>query len=327
MPFIRPLTFGNTTTSNNLILAPLAGYSHKTTRIINRRYGAGYAITEMVSIEGILRDSQKTLRYADISDAPHLTSIQLFGKDSPENFAKASKILQGMFPVQSININFGCPMPKVLKNGGGSRLLDEPQKITDIIHAVKDTGVSVEAKIRCGFSYDNLDNILSALDRSDVDIIMLHCRLTSDKFLHGTANWDFFKRARNLTSKLLIANGDIKTPEDALKIFRDYQVDGLMIGRAAIGKPYLFQQISDYCTTGTYHIPNTQELLSLLKDYIELWFEITQSENIMPLRGTMMSLLSGFDGASEIRTHLAKTKTLDDVHQVIATCKQLITQD
>ncbi|MGL5956634.1 MAG: tRNA-dihydrouridine synthase, partial [Brevinema sp.] len=170
--YIKPLNFGAVSTKNNLILAPLAGYSHKPMRILNRKFGAGYTITEMVSVEGILRDSHKTLRYADISDAPEETSIQLFGKDSPKSFYQASKILQDLFGVRSLNINFGCPAPKVLKNGAGSRLLDEPEKIKDIINAVKDSGVAVEAKIRCGFNHDNLDPLISTLDRSDVDLII-----------------------------------------------------------------------------------------------------------------------------------------------------------
>ena len=317
MSFIKSLHFGDVTTKNNLILAPLAGYSHKPMRIMNRQHGAGYSVTEMVSVDGILRESHKTLRYADISDAPEQTSIQLFGKDSPESFYKASKIIQDIFGVKSININFGCPAPKVLRNGAGSRLLEEPHKIADIINAVKSSGVSVEAKIRCGFSYDNLDNIISALDGSEVDVIMLHCRLTSDKFKFGSANWDYFQRARKLTSKILIANGDIKTPEEALNVFQKYQVDGLMIGRGAIAKPYLFQQIIDYSNTGSYYIPTPQELLDLLTNYAESWFEITGYHNILPLRGALMSLLSGFEGVSKIRSALAQSSTLEDVYQAI----------
>lgn len=317
MSFIKSLSYGTITTNNNLMLAPLAGYSHKPMRILNRKFGAGYAVTEMVSVEGVLRDSQKTFRYADISDAPDSTSIQLFGKNSPQQFYEASRIVQKIFNVKSININFGCPAPKVLKNGAGSRLLEEPQKIVDIINAVKDSGLAVEAKIRCGFSFDNLDNIITALDCSDVDVIMLHCRLTSDKFKYGTANWDYFKRARSLTSKILIANGDIKTPEDALEVFKQYHVDGLMIGRGAIAKPYLFQQIIDYCTTGTYTNPSPQELLDLLKYYTNLWFEITGYQTITPLRGALMHLLSGFEGVSKIRSSLAKSTSLNDVYKAI----------
>ncbi len=324
MDFIKPLSFGQITTSNNLILAPLAGYSHTSMRMMNRKFGAGYTVTEMVSVAGVLRESPKTLRYADISDAPNATSIQIFGKDKPQEFYEASKILQKIFNVKSININFGCPAPKVLKTGAGSRLLEDPQKIADIVNAVKDSGVSVEAKIRCGFSSDNLDAIISALDKSSVDVIMLHCRLTSDRFRHGTAQWDYFRRARNLTSKLLIANGDIKTPEDALHVFKEYQVDGLMIGRGAIAKPYLFKQIQDYCSTGAYTTPSHQELIALLKEYAELWIEVTGSESVRPLRGALMSLVSGFEGVSKMRSALSQCMTLDDIYLVIQEYETLV---
>lgn len=318
MSVIKSLTFGNIITKNNLFLAPLAGYSHMPMRMLCRKFGAGYTVTEMVSVEGVLRDSQKTFRYADISDAPNLTSIQLFGKDSPSRFAEASKIIQDMFGAKSININFGCPAPKVMKNGAGSHLLKEPEKMVDIINAVKDTGVSVEAKIRAGFDQDNLDNIITALDKSDVDIIMLHCRLTSDKFLHGTADWNYFQRARALTNKLLIANGDIKTPEDALFVFENYKVDGIMLGRGAIAKPYLFKQIEELCTTGHYNEPSDEELLTLVKEYTELWFEQTSGNSMIPLRGALMSMIGGFNGASKIRSKLAESSSLSDVYQAIS---------
>ncbi|MGL4367518.1 MAG: tRNA dihydrouridine synthase [Brevinemataceae bacterium] len=317
MSYIKPLHFGQVTTKNNLILAPLAGYSHKPMRMINRKFGAGYTVTEMVSVEGILRDSPKTLRYADISDDPEHTSIQLFGKDSPQDFYKASKIIQKIFGVKSININFGCPAPKVMKNGAGSKLLQEPEKIKNIINAVKDSGVSVEAKIRAGFDYDNLDNIITELHQSDVDVIMLHCRLTKDKFLSGTADWSYFKRARALTDKIIIANGDIKTPEDALHVFQEYNVDGIMLGRGAIAKPYLFRQVEEYCSSGTYHTPSAQELVNLIIEYANLWFEITEFETIVPLRGALMSLITGFEGASKLRTTLSQCITLQDVYDAI----------
>ncbi|MGL4394772.1 MAG: tRNA dihydrouridine synthase [Brevinema sp.] len=318
MSLIKPLQFGKVLTKNNLILAPLAGYSHKPMRMFCRGFGAGYTVTEMVSVEGVLRDSAKTFQYADISDDPNLTSIQLFGKDEPQRFADAAKIIEKMFGVKSININFGCPAPKVMKNGAGSLLLKEPQKIVDIVNAVKDTGLAVEAKIRSGFEEDNLDEIISKLDESDVDIIMLHCRLTKDKFLNGTADWNRFERARKLTSKLLIANGDIKTPEDAKEVLERYQVDGLMLGRGAIAKPYLFKQISNYIENGSYTEPSAQELISMVKEYTELWFEVTQFHNMIPIRGALMSLIMGFDGASQVRSQLAQSSSLEDVYQAIA---------
>ncbi|MGL4387936.1 MAG: tRNA dihydrouridine synthase [Brevinema sp.] len=318
MSLIKPLKFGKVSTRNNLILAPLAGYSHKPMRMFCRKFGAGYTVTEMVSVEGVLRDSQKTFRYADISDDPEMTSIQLFGKDEPQRFAEAAKIIQNIFGVKSININFGCPAPKVMKNGAGSHLLKDPEKIVAIVNAVKDTGVSVEAKIRAGFDQDNLDRIISMLDKSDADIIMLHCRLTKDKFLHGTADWHRFQRARSLTSKLLIANGDIKTPEDAHFVLKNYKVDGLLLGRGAIAKPYLFQQIMDFAQTGSYTVPSAEQLIAMVKEYTELWFEITNHHSMTPLRGSLMSLINGFDGASEIRSQLAHSSSLEDVYRAIA---------
>ncbi|MGL4562589.1 MAG: tRNA dihydrouridine synthase [Brevinema sp.] len=318
MSLIKSLSFGEIITINNLILAPLAGYSHMPMRIFCRKFGAGYTITEMVSVEGVLRDSQKTFRYADISDAPNLTSIQLFGKEEPSRFAEASKIIQKIFGVKSININFGCPAPKVMKNGAGSHLLKEPHKIAAIINAVKDTGVSVEAKIRAGFDEDNLDQIIGTLDKSDADMIILHCRLTKDKFLHGTADWDRFRRARQATDKLLIANGDIKTPEDAKFILEHYKADGIMLGRGAIAKPFLFKQINDFCTYGSYTNPTAEELISLVKEYAELWVNITKFSTITPLRGALMNLVNGFEGASDIRSGLARSNTLDDVYQAIS---------
>lgn len=318
---IQPLSFGDICSLNNIFLAPLAGYSHKPMRMFARKFGAGYAVTEMVSVEGVLRDSEKTFRYADISDAPDLTSIQLFGSCNPKAFYQAAMIVKKRFNARSININFGCPAPKVMKNGAGSRLLQEPQKMVDVINAVKDAGLAVEAKIRAGFDQDNLDDIINKLDRSDVDVIMLHCRLTSDKFLHGTADWKRFHRARQATHKLLIANGDIKSPEDAYKILTEYKMDGVMIGRAAIGRPYIFRQIIDLCRKGTYSKPSVKQQLEMLTEYARLWCGESKTDSVIPIRGALMSGLTEFEGAAKLRSLIAQSKNLHDLDNAIKTIK------
>ncbi|MGL5721521.1 MAG: tRNA dihydrouridine synthase [Brevinema sp.] len=319
MSALKPLTFGAISAPNNLIFAPLAGFSHKSMRIYMKNSGVGYCITEMVSVEGLLRNSQKTFRYADISPAPDHTSIQLFGSD-PSRFAEAALILKESTGVKSINVNFGCPAPKVQKGGGGSELLKNPSQMTSIIRALKQTGLTVEAKIRAGFATDQLQTLLDAV--ADADCVMLHCRLVKDRFLDGTADWNIFERARKHTSQPLIANGDIKTPEDALAILNRYGVDGVMIGRSALTRPYIFKQIVELDKTGTYQSPSVGEKIQSILDFARLWMITENTDNLTAIRGALMSRADNFEGAVKLRSLIAGCSTGNQLDEAIQFIKK-----
>lgn len=321
MPVLKPLNFGTVRAPNNLMFAPLAGFSHSAMRICTRNFGAGYCVTEMVSIEGIMRDSRKTLQYADISDAPLLSSIQLFGED-PARFADAASRMKEEFGAASININFGCPAPKVQRGGGGSELLKTPAKMKAIIRAVKKTGLSVEAKIRAGFDSDSLETLMDAVE--DADCIILHCRLVKDRFLAGTADWNRFARARALTEKCFIANGDIKTPEDALAVLNRYGADGVMIGRAAVAKPYIFRQIAELDRQGSYQSPSPVERLEMLEDFARLWVHVRQKDDLTPLRAALMSRVDTFDGAVRLRSALAQCSNIENLLNTLHSAKETL---
>ncbi|MGL5253455.1 MAG: tRNA dihydrouridine synthase [Brevinema sp.] len=319
MSVLKPLSFGAISTENNLIFAPLAGFSHKSMRIHMKESGAGYCVTEMVSVEGLLRNSQKTFHYADISHAPNETSIQLFGSD-PVRFAEAACILKEHFKVKSINVNFGCPAPKVQKGGGGSELLKNPTQMTEIIRALKKTGLTVEAKIRAGFESDKLEHLLDAV--ADADCIMVHCRLVRDRFLDGTADWQRFERARKHTSKTLIANGDIKTPEDALHILDRYGVDGIMIGRSALTRPYIFRQINQLYKSGQYQTPTVGEKIQSILDFSRLWMQTENTDNLTAIRGALMSRADNFEGAVKLRSLISACTTWDQLVEAIQFVKK-----
>ena len=319
MSALKTLSFGDISAPNNLIFAPLAGFSHKSMRISMKSGGVGYCITEMVSVEGLLRNSQKTFRYADISNAPNETSVQLFGADATR-FAEAALILKEQSGVKSINVNFGCPAPKVQKGGGGSELLKNPALMTSIIRALKATGLTVEAKIRAGFASDNLEHLLDAV--ADADCVMLHCRLVKDRFLDGTADWNRFERARKHTSQVLIANGDIKTPEDALTVLNRYGVDGVMIGRAALTRPYIFSQIIDLDAKGSYHTPTIKEKIQSIWDFSQLWMQTENTDNLTAIRGALMSRADNFEGAVKLRSLIAHCTTGDQLSEAIQFIKK-----
>jgi tRNA-dihydrouridine synthase B len=299
---------------NNLWFAPLAGYSHKAMRLMVKRYGAGFTVSEMVSVEGLWRKDKKTLKYIDIDDG--LTAIQLFGSATPQKFYEVSKMLVEKFDVKIIDINFGCPVKKVVRNGAGSALLKSPENMGELIKAVKDSGATCTAKIRLGYDYNNLEKTVPIIEKSGADIIILHPRLGID-FFRGYADWREIARVREMTKLPLIANGDITTPEDAKKVFETTHANGIMIGRGAIGKPFLFRQIIDYLTIGSYKKYSMDEIKTIMREFAELFAEVNKTTRIVAIRGALIQYVKGFHDCKNTRYKLSLVSDLNELERVL----------
>jgi tRNA-dihydrouridine synthase B len=180
-------------------------------------FGAGYAVTEMVSVEGVARNLRKTLSYAVLDD--EWTGVQLFGGPNPERFYDAALVVKERYNAKIVDINFGWPVRKVIRAGAGSALLNDPAAMAEIGAAVKRAGLIVTAKIRSGFDGVNIDETIPALDKAGADAIIYHAR-TAKQMYAGKADWSLIRKARDLTDKPLIANGDVVTPEDAERCSR-----------------------------------------------------------------------------------------------------------
>lgn len=312
--YLHPLWLENREIPNNLWLAPLAGYSHIPMRKLCRRFGAGFTVTEMVSIEGMIRNDRKTQKYAELEHP--LTSIQLFGKGEPEKFREAALQCKTLYNADFVDINFGCPVKKVIRNGAGSALLTDPEMMRDIVSAVKDAGVIVTAKIRIGFDQNDLQRIIPVLSQARPAAIILHAR-TAKQVFSGQADWGMIRQARDLWDGILIANGDINTPEDAERAFEVTQADGIMLGRGAVGKPYLFGQIVDYFETGRYHSYTQPEIAELMREFAELYIADTGQDRITGIRSHLIQFVKGIRDCKKTRFGLSRCNTLDELSDVL----------
>jgi len=315
MEFIHPIKVWDYIIPNNIWLAPMAGYSCKAFRLFARKFGAGFAITEMVSLEGLIRNDKKTWKYVDI-DEEETTAIQLFGKAEPEKFYKASKILQSRLNVKIIDVNFGCPVRKVVRSEAGSFLLKNPLSMGEIVKALKDSGVIVSAKIRCGFDRVNIEETIPVIDKAGADIIILHPRLAT-QFYTGRADWSLIKIARSMTDKILIGSGDICTPMDVRERIEYTDVDGVMIGRYAVGSPYIFKQVLDFFYNGEYRGYELDEIKKMMLEFANLYMKVENRTDLIPIRSTLIQYVKNFKNSSRIREKLSKIKTLLELENVI----------
>jgi len=313
--YIHTVIINDIRIPNNLWLAPLAGYSTKALRLFSYNYGAGYAETEMVSLEGLHRNNKKTWNYLDLEGEPY-TTVQLFGKYDPAKFYKVSRVMQDRLGIKIIDVNFGCPVRKVIRAESGSFLLNHPQYMSGIIKALKDSGVIVSAKIRSGFDQDNLEKTVPALDNAGADIIIVHPRLAV-QFYRGEADWNKIFRARQLTEKLLVANGDISSPEDVKTVFDLTKADAVMIGRRAVGSPYIFKQITDYFTKGFYSYYSLDEIKQIMMNFAALYTSIAKTGNIIPIRSTLLQYVRNYKNSKDIRQAISSIKSINEMEEAL----------
>lgn len=254
-----------------LYLAPLAGFTDKAFRRLCKDWQVDYLVSEMVSADGISRDSLKTEEYAHFTDYERPFVIQIFGSKA-EVMAKAAEMLLELKP-DMLDINMGCPVKKVVKRGAGSALMKDPENAIAIVKAVKNAladEIPLSVKFRSGWDMKSLNYLDFGLKMQDAgaDIITLHPRTTSQMF-SGLSNWTHIAELKKVLSIPLIGNGDIYYPEDALKMQQETACDALMIGRGALGKPWIFSQIKDFLATGDYRPVNTREILESALKHID----------------------------------------------------------
>lgn len=264
------LKIGQYEFANNLILAPMAGITDSVFRRLCRLQGASYTIGEMLSAQTQLWDSKKSqTRFANQSD-PEPRSIQLLGTE-PEQLAKAAE-LQVSQGAQIIDLNLGCPAKKVCNIAAGSALMGYPERVEDIFYALRSAvKVPITVKIRTGLnpSHRNALAIAKLAEQAGLSAISIHGRTRDDKF-NGMAEYDTIKQIKQAVSIPVIANGDISTPQQAEFVLKYTQADGIMIGRAALGNPWVFKQIAYYLETQQQiESPTDKEIKNNLVEHLE----------------------------------------------------------
>lgn len=300
---------------SRFFLAPMAGYTDYVFRRLCRRFGAGLLTTELVSAAALARMIKKTYRYMEHKEDEHPISLQIFGNNE-DDFKKAIE-LTDLNGFSFIDINMGCPTKKVVKNNGGAGLLTDIDKMISILNSVKTVStLPVSVKIRLGFKRGEggeTERAL-ALKENGACFLTLHGRYASDLY-RGNADWEKIGKIKEALGEnyILIGNGDIKSREDAKKVFENYKVDGIMIGRAAIGNPWIFSELNKIFEEEKQIDKN---LKNIIKEHVngccEFYGEIS---GIHFMRKFIMKYLAGY--RMENKIELMKCESKDKLFELL----------
>lgn len=313
------MRIGNVTTENNVFLAPMAGVSDSSFRRICRRYGAGMVYSEMISAKGLYYNDKKTAELMHITDEERPCAIQIFGSDADIMAEVIPKVMEAKPDI--IDINMGCPMPKIVNNGDGSALLCAPEKIGEIVRKVSNVSpVPVTVKIRKGWDKNSVNAVETAkiIEANGAAAVTVHGR-TRDEFYGGVADWDIIKAVKDTVSIPVIGNGDIKTAQDAKRMFDYTNCDAIMIGRGSEGNPFIFRQINEYLETGevTFN-PTPHDRLLQMTEHLKMLVE-TKGENrgVKEARKHIAWYIKGLKGASRLKGEIFKISDFATIHHCL----------
>lgn len=320
---------GNIKIKNKIVLAPMAGISNPAYIKLCEEMGLGYAITELISSEAIIRNSKKTFDMLNgINDLNIPVAVQLFGSN-PLVMAEAAKILVKKYNIKIIDINMGCPVPKVaLRSEAGSALLKNPDKVYEIVASVVDSvDIPVTVKIRSGWDANSINATLVAkkIESAGAKAISVHARTRSQGY-SGLADWNIIKEVKESVSIPVIGNGDIKTCYDAKKMLDETNCDAVMIGRAMLGNPWLIKQCNDYLSENKEPIEVTlKEKIDMILKHIE-YLKKYKTDKIVNLemRTNIGYYLKGEKNLSAFKEKMYKCKNSDELISLIKKYKELV---
>ena len=298
----------NIETKNNVFLAPMAGYTDIAFRHLCKKFGAGLTTTEMVSAKGLIYDSEKTKQLLVTSPLEDIKVVQLFGND-PEIIAKAINhdVLKDF---DIIDINMGCPAPKIVKNHEGSFLLTQPELAKQIVEtAVKSTTKPITVKMRLGYKQDVSVEFAKMLEKAGASAITVHGRLMTDGY-SGKADYKAIAKVKQAVSIPVIANGDVTNLDDYKTILAETNADAVMIGRGAIGNPFVFAEITDNkIPYNKFEI--IKEQYDMLAQYYSEHFVVTN------MRKHILLYFRGKHLENSVKTELMKAETIENVLNLI----------
>ncbi|AXQ79584.1 tRNA dihydrouridine synthase DusB [Streptococcus chenjunshii] len=303
------------------VLAPMAGVTNAAFRTIAKEFGAGLVVMEMVSDKGIQYNNSKTLHMLHIDEEEHPVSIQLFGNDG-ESLARAADFIQTHTAADLVDINMGCPVNKIVKNEAGAMWLKDPEKIYSVVTAVKSVlSIPLTVKMRTGWADASLavENALAA-ESAGAAALAMHGR-TREQMYTGHCDHETLTRvAQAIQTIPFIANGDIRSVEDARFMIEEVGADAVMIGRGARSNPYIFSQINHYFETGEL-LPDLpfKDMLAIARDHLNRLVELKGEETaVREFRGLAPHYLRGTAGAAKIRGAVARAKTAAEVETIFA---------
>ena len=303
-----------------VVVAPLAGYTNLAYRKIMKEHKASLLYTEMVSAKGLIFDNEQTLEYIKLSGTEHPISVQLFGGNI-EDMVKATKIVCEKSKPDIIDINMGCPIKKVLKQGAGCELLQDPEKVYNLVRSVKEAStVPVSVKIRAGIDHNHINcvEIAKACERAGASLIAIHGRTKSDMYT-GKANLDYIKEVKENVSIPVIGNGDIVSCYDAKKMLDETGCNAVMIGRGVLGNPWLIKECIAYLADGSLPTDiSIEEKISVIRKHLNYLLEIKPKKvALLEMRSHASWYLKGIPNASSLRSKINKVNTIEDFNQIL----------
>lgn len=313
------LKIGNVELENNLILAPMAGVTDLPFRLLCKEQGCGLMYTEMVSAKAILYKNRNTGPLMEVRPEEEPVALQLFGSD-PEIVSNiAAQVEDG--PYAFIDINMGCPVPKIVNNGEGSALMKNPKLVEEILTAlVKKVKKPVTVKFRKGFDDDHINavEIARIAESCGVSAVAVHGR-TRAQFYSGKADWDIIRQVKEAVKIPVIGNGDIFTPEDAKRMLYETGCDGLMIARGAKGNPWIFSRTLHYLETGELlGPPDKEELKETILRHAQLQIQFKgEYLGLCEMRKHLSWYTVGLPHSSSLRNDVNQTETWEDFYNLI----------
>lgn len=312
---------GNVTIKNNVVLAPMAGICNSAFRRIIKEMGAGLIYAEMVSDKALCYENKKTEDMLYMTDEERPISQQIFGSDK-ESFVKAAKIIYEKMKPDIIDINMGCPVPKVAVSAqAGAALLKNPDKIYDIVKSVKESvPIPVTVKIRSGWDDKSINakEVAIVCEKAGASAICIHPRTRSQRY-EGLSNWNIIKEVKESVNIPVIGNGDIKSVYDAKRMIEETNCDAVMIGRSTLGNPWLIKDIVNYLNNGTLPKEITkEEKIEMCFKHLNYLLEFKPEKTaVLEMRSHIAWYLKGLEGSNEIKRKVFVSNTKEEIINIL----------
>ncbi|EQK40457.1 tRNA dihydrouridine synthase DusB [Paraclostridium bifermentans] len=309
------MKIGNVTLDNKVFLSPMAGVTDLPFRLICKEQDCGMLYTEMINAKALCYDDQNTKKMLKIEEEEHPVAVQIFGSD-PAFMGGAAEILNE-YPNEILDINMGCPAPKVIKNGDGSALMKNPKLAEEVLKSVvKNSKKPVTLKIRKGWDDNNINavEIAKIAEASGISALAIHGR-TREQYYSGKADWDIIAKIKESINIPVIGNGDVFEVEDAINMINKTNCDAIMIGRGAQGNPWIFKRINHYMKTGEIlPEPTGEEKINTALKHLKLAIdEHGEYVAVREMRKHIAWYLKGLRGSARLRDEINKIESYEEV--------------